>query len=114
MRGVFIVKAVYNGVFIITGIKDAKEKKLKIYSWKNILERKRGENTQPTQADLTEDLQIFDADCDDNGYFTLILILLDCLQCMYGGHIIYGCQHFYLRKGISATLNFFRFSDFIL
>ena len=32
-RGGFIVKAVYNGVFIITGIKDAKEKKIKTYSW---------------------------------------------------------------------------------
>ena len=28
-RGVFITKAVYNGVFIITGKRDAKEKKIK-------------------------------------------------------------------------------------
>ena len=79
----------YTGVFIITGIKDAKEKKIKTYSWYNKLKRKRKKKTtQPTQADLTEDLQIFDADCDDNGYLILILILLDCLQCIYGGHII--------------------------
>ena len=33
-RGVFITKAVYNGVFIITGKKkDAKEKKIKTCSW---------------------------------------------------------------------------------
>ena len=31
-RGVFFTKAVYNGVFIITGKKDAKEKKIKTCS----------------------------------------------------------------------------------
>ena len=44
--------------------------------------------TKPTQADLTEDLQIFDAAFDDNSYFTLIV------------YIICVCQRFYLWKDI--------------
>ena len=78
--------------------------------------KEKEKNSQPLPANWTEDLQIFDANCDDNGDFISILISLDGLQCIYSGHIIYVCQHFYLRKGISATLNsfFFRFSNFIL
>ena len=84
-----------------------RKRKSKLTLGRTYLKEKGKKNTQPTQADLTEDLQIFDADCDDNGYFTLILILLECLQCIYGEHIICVCQRIYLWKGISATLFFF-------
>ena len=69
--------------------------------------KEKEKNSQPLPANWTEDLQIFDANCDDNGDFILILISLDGLQYIYSGHIIYVCQHFYSRKGISATLNSF-------
>ena len=65
MSGGFIVKAVCNGVFIITGKKMPRKRKSRLTLGKKYLKEKRRKTTKPLQANWT-DLQILHANNDDD------------------------------------------------